>query len=88
MGAIASSFGLPHRASKSCLHREDLTSFDFDFFYEEIDNILEFVQVTVGSLSYNVKVRINFVSEQGLSGTSNTQDESNSDNGEEDYGDW
>ena len=35
MAMIIRGFGLPHRASKSCLKWEDLTPFDFDFFCEE-----------------------------------------------------
>ncbi|KAG1358679.1 hypothetical protein COCNU_08G001250 [Cocos nucifera] len=63
---IVSSFGLPHRASKSCLKWEDLTSFDLDFFCEDIEDVPRSINVTVEPFISNVKGRINFISEQIL----------------------
>lgn len=59
VAAIISSFGLPHGASKHCLNWQDLTSFDLDFFCEEIEDVPDSVNVSVGSFSYNVKIKIN-----------------------------
>ena len=63
MATIISSFGLPYRASKSCLNWDDLTFFDIDFFCEEIEDVPKSVDVTVGPFTYNVKIRVKFVSE-------------------------
>lgn len=65
VATIISSFGFPHRASKACLRWDDLTTFDLDFFCDDIDDIPESVNVTVGPFTYIVQIKINFVSEQG-----------------------
>lgn len=80
---IVSSFGLPYQTSKSCLCWKDFTLFDF-FFCEDIESVAESAEETMGSLTYNVKVRVNFVFEQGSPGTPSLKDDSNIDSEEED----
>ncbi|KAG1347823.1 hypothetical protein COCNU_06G016520 [Cocos nucifera] len=82
---IISSFGLPHRASKHCLKWEDLTSFDLDFFCEDIEDVPNSVNVSVGPFIYNVQIRVNFVSEQIPPGTPISEEDSNSDRDDWDY---
>lgn len=59
LAAIRSSFGTPHRASLECLCWDDLTSFDINFFCEEMEDIPDSINVTIEPFIYNVEVRSN-----------------------------
>lgn len=80
--AIVSSFGLPHRLSRSSLKWKDLTSFDLELLCDDVDDIPEYVNVIVGPFTYNVQVKINFVSVLASSSTTSEESSGNND------GDW
>ncbi|KAG1330807.1 hypothetical protein COCNU_02G007750 [Cocos nucifera] len=84
--AIVSSFGLPHRASKACLKWDDLTSFDLDLFCEAIEDVPDYVNVSVGDFMCNIQIRVNFVSEFGPQGSISF--EGSPDNEDEDWDYW
>ncbi|KAG1342246.1 hypothetical protein COCNU_05G004750 [Cocos nucifera] len=82
---IVLSFGLPHRASKSCLKWENLASFDLDFFCDDIDEIPESVSVNVGPHVFNVQIRINFISERTPPDSHSIEDSSGGEGKDWDY---
>ena len=82
---IVSSFGLPHKASKSYLKWEDLTSFDLNFFRDDIDEILELVNVTIGPHVFNVSVGMNFISERTPSDSQSIEESSGGEGEDWDY---
>ncbi|KAG1335031.1 hypothetical protein COCNU_03G011500 [Cocos nucifera] len=85
-GAIIFSFGLFHRASKSCLKWEDLTSFDLEFFCDDVEDISKSVNVTACPFTYNVQIHINFIRKQSPTGSSSS--EGNPDNEGDDWKFW
>ena len=57
---VISGFGVPIRASQSSTKWEDLSSFDLHFLCEDLEDIPEVVDITVGSFTHHIRVIINY----------------------------